>query len=760
MTKSADFLLIGGGLASATAAEILRKEGVDGKIVMLSGEDVLPYHRPPLSKQFLLGKQKKNRILIHKEGYYRNQKIDVILDARARAVHPESKIVETDNAGAFHFKKLLIATGASPISLSVRGAGLPGVHYLRTIPDAEALMQAIAQARRAVIVGGSFIGMELASSFIKKGIQVTIITKEDILFDKLASPQVSKFFTEYCEARGVELIFGETIKEFRGKERVGGVITGTGRIFPCDFVAIGVGVIPETKFLRGSGIVLNDGILVDKYMQTNRPDIYAAGDVANFFDPVFRRYRRIEHWDNAIKQGQIAARNMKGQRHAYRTVSYFFSDIFDLTFDFLGDPKDTDETITRGSIKEKSFSVLYLQDEVLRAMFFLRRPATEAKAGGSLILNRVNLKQVKGKLSDAAFPLEEMATQTVLILQGGGARGAFECGVVKAMEERGIHPDIVAGVSIGAFNAAIIAGNPGHSASALAGFWEELALNTPEIPNEEIRRLLSSWSSLIFGSPKFFHPRWFVPALLPSQLPMNWTSFYDSSPVRGLLDKYVDFERLKDSPVRLLVSAVNVETAELETFDSYMDDITRDHILASGSLPPGFPWTTIDGKHYWDGGIVSNTPLDQVAELCGSTAKKVYIVNLYPSKKPLPRNMIEVFARINEISYSEKIRKDVHTRELIYKYRKLVEEIMAYLDPKVVEQVKQRPRYIETMGESDSISIIRIVHEVEEDEPALKDYDFSRRSIEERKQEGYEIARKILQREAAHTKSKNIGDKG
>jgi NADPH-dependent 2,4-dienoyl-CoA reductase/sulfur reductase-like enzyme/predicted acylesterase/phospholipase RssA len=754
MTNSIDFLLIGGGLASATAAETLRKEGAAGKIAMISAENTLPYHRPPLSKHFLLGKRKIERILVHQESYYREQKIDVILGTKALSIYPESKIVETDNAGEFHFKKLLIAAGASPIKLSVPGADLPGIYYLRTVPDARALMQAMAEAKRAVVVGGSFIGMELASSFTKRGIQVTIVTKEDILFDKLASPQVSEFFTEYCKARGVELILGETIKEFKGRGRVEGVVTCTGRIFPCDFVAIGVGVVPETKFLDGSGIIVSDGVLVDQYMQTNKLDIYAAGDIANFFDPIFGRHRRIEHWDNAIKQGQIAAKNMKGQRQAWRTVSYFFADIFDLTFDFLGDPTDTEERIIRGSIKEKSFSVLYLKDDVLRAMFFLRRPTTEAKAGGSLILNRVGLSQAKRKLSDATFPLEEMATQTVLILQGGGALGAFECGVVKAMEERGIHPDIVAGVSIGAFNSAIIAGNPRNAEATLDSFWKELALNTPEIPNEEIRRLLSSWCSLIFGPPRFFRPRWFVPALFPNQLPLNWTSFYDPSPVRGLLRKYVDFEKLKDSPIRLLVSAVNVETAELETFDSYRDKITPDHILASGSLPPAFPWMTIAGKHYWDGGIVSNTPLDQVMEICGSAGKKVYIVNLYPSKKPLPRNMIEVFARLNEISYSEKIRKDVHTRELIDRYRKLIEEIMAYLEPKVVEQIKQRPRYIETMGESYSISITRIVHEGEEGEPALKDYDFSRRSIDERKEQGYEIARKILEKEAAHEKPK------
>ncbi|MGH7890398.1 MAG: patatin-like phospholipase family protein, partial [Thermodesulfobacteriota bacterium] len=387
-------------------------------------------------------------------------------------------------------------------------------------------------------------------------------------------------------------------------------------------------------------------------------------------------------------------------------------------------------------------------DGMLSAAFLMGRPLSEDKATGSLILNRVNLKGVRRRLSDVKFPLQNIATQTALVLQGGGALGAFQCGIVKAMEEREIHPDIVAGVSIGAFNATIIAGNPKDQSSALRAFWEELSVDTPELPNEGARRILSSFHSLIFGSPKFFRPRWFIPIQNPDQFPINWKSFYDPSPVKELLCKLVDFKKLKRSPIRLLVSAVNVETSELDTFDSYVDDITPDHILASGSLPPGFPWTKINGKHYWDGAIVSNSPLDQVIERCGLTGKKVYIVNLYPKKRTLPENMMEVIARRDEIFFSEKIRKDLSTKELIENYRKLVEEIVSYLDPEAAEQIMQRPRYIETMGDCAPLSITRIVHEREEGEPPSKDYDFSRKSIEEHIEEGYRIAKKVLDKEA------------
>ncbi|MER3447947.1 MAG: pyridine nucleotide-disulfide oxidoreductase, partial [Candidatus Dadabacteria bacterium] len=431
MTTSADFLIIGGGLAGTTTAKTLREEGARGKIVIISAEDFLPYHRPPLSKEFLFKDQEKERILILKESYYKERKIEVILGTKALSVHPEDKIVETDNAGEFQYGKLLIATGCSLKRLNVPGADLAGIYYLRTVADAEALKEAMSGAKRAVVVGASFIGMELAASFVRSGIQTTVITQENLVFDKLDSPEISEFFIEYYKSHGVEIVLGETIKEFHGNDttgstappRVKSVVTGTGKTFSCDIVAIGVGVTPDTEFLRGSGIKLEDGVLVNQYMQTNKPDIYAAGDVANFFDTTFRTHRRIEHWDNAIKQGQIAARNMIGQSRSYHAVSYFFSDVFDISFNFFGYATGADERIIRGSTKGESFSLLYLKDGVLQAIFSLELSPAETKAAESLILNHVNLNSLKGKLSDKTFPLEKMGAQTVLVLQGGGALG-------------------------------------------------------------------------------------------------------------------------------------------------------------------------------------------------------------------------------------------------------------------------------------------------------------------------------------------------
>jgi NADPH-dependent 2,4-dienoyl-CoA reductase/sulfur reductase-like enzyme/predicted acylesterase/phospholipase RssA len=753
-TTEVDFLLIGGGLASATAAKTLRGQGAEGAVVILAVESLLPYHRPPLTKGFLLGKRPHASLLVLNEAYFRDHGVQVLLGTRSLAVEPQKRRVCTDSAGDFTYRKLLIATGGYPRRLEVPGADLSSIFYLRTLAEAEALQRAMAKAKRAAVVGSSFIAMELAASFAEQGIKTTLIAwGEDRLYSSLNSPEVSAFFADYYRACGVEIIFRETVKTFRGNGRVERLVTSSGRELAMDLVAVGIEIDPEIGFLTDSGIKLEDGILVDQYLQTNHPDIYAAGDVARFFDPVFRRYRRIEHWDNAAKQGRLAALNMLGQRQAYRAVSYFFSDVFDLSFNFLGDTAEVKQRVLRGSPAEQSFAVLYLdhkRTEVrLRAMFLLERPTEEAQAAESLILNHTDLMGVTARLPDTAFPLTKPAVQTALILQGGGALGAFECGVVRALEERAIHPDVVAGVSIGAFNATIIASHPKNSTAALEAFWAELALDTPMVPNETLRRQLSSWQSLLFGLPKFFRPRWFMPMLHPAQWLSHWTSFYDPTPVKALLAHYVDFKRLKESPIRLLVSAVNVETAELETFDSYSQEITPDHILASGSLPPGFPWTTIDGKHYWDGGIVSNTPLDQVIDRLGCAGKKVYIVNLYPNKKPLPQDLMEVMARRDEIFYAEKIKRDIHLLQFLDRYRQLVEEIMGRLEPRLIDQIKHNPLYLQTLGEAPPLSIKRIVHEGEEGEPPSKDYDFSRASIETHQREGYRIAARKLDQEAA-----------
>jgi NTE family protein len=209
--------------------------------------------------------------------------------------------------------------------------------------------------------------------------------------------------------------------------------------------------------------------------------------------------------------------------------------------------------------------------------------------------------------------------------------------------------------------------------------------------------------------------------------------------------KYVDFDRLKSSPVRLLVSAVEIESSELVLFDSYVDDLTPEHILASGSLPPAFPWTAIKGRHYWDGGIVSNSPLERVMERCGSSGKRVFIIDLFPGKRRLmPNNLFEVMARRDEIVYCERIRNDVHTQQMVRDFQSLVQEVMAELPAESVQRLRHQPRYIQMMGEEAPTIITRIVREGSENEPSSREYDFSRQTLSELMGTGYEMARLAL----------------
>jgi NADPH-dependent 2,4-dienoyl-CoA reductase/sulfur reductase-like enzyme/predicted acylesterase/phospholipase RssA len=739
----ADFLLLGGGLASATAAETLRLEGAEGSIVIVAGENELPYHRPPLSTRFLLSDPPPPTPLVLGPEYYVEQEITVLRGTRALAVDPQSQVVLTDRAGPIHYGKLLLATGARPVRLSVPGSGLAGIHYLHTLEDARAIRRAAESARHAVVVGGGFIGMELSAALVQRGLQVTILTRSRVLFSQVQDPTICELLHQMYARRDVEIVFDADIAGFRGQERAEAVVTRDGRVFRCDLVAIGIGVSPDVDFLQGSGIALDDGIKVDRYLQADQANIFAAGDVANFFDPVFNVQRRIEHWDNTYKQGRLAARNMLDLHLPYDEVSYFAGQFFDFSFQFIGMGDDTPEHAQIGSLQSQSGAVLYLRSDVPRALFTTGRPAKETRAIESLIRYRTHLGSVKARLSEPGFSLAQVPSQTVIILQGGGALGGFECGVARALEEEGIYPDIVAGVSIGAFNGAIIASNPGHAAEALAGFWNEISVYAPDFPDERMRRQYSAWQSLMAGVPGFFTPRWAIPQF-DLEPPVFWTSFYDPSPAKELLSKYVDFNFLKSSPVRLLVSAVNVETAVLEVFDSYVDELTPDHILASGSLPPAFPWKTINGKHYWDGGILSNSPLELLIVRSGAAGKRIFIVDLFPNKKPLPTNLMEVMGRRDEIVYAERIRRDSSEQAMMSDFRKLVEGIVAHVPAQTAGLIREWPLYVQLMGDDTKLDITRITREATEGEPASKDYDFSRTSIEHHIQAGYDMAKRVL----------------
>lgn len=750
-SQKVDYLLVGGGLASAQAAQTLRQEGAAGSILILAAEPSLPYHRPPLSKGYLLGKTDDARTLVHPESFYGEQQIQVALETRAVSIDTAGQWVDTSAGSKIHYEKLLIASGACARTLTVPGASLPGIHTLRTRADAQAIRQATAKARRVVIVGGSFLGMEVAITMRELGMDVTVIEIGSRILRHLESPLVSDFIQRHVvQDRGLSILRGDSVVAFHGQGKVAQVETASGTRIACDLVVVSIGVEPATQYLEGSGIALDDGfVVVDDQLQASAANVFAAGDAASFFDPVFARRRHVEHWDNAIKQGQLAARNMLGQRRRYDTVSYFFCEVGAIGFNVLGDPGGAQETIAQGSLQDGSFALFYLTRDIPRAVFTLGRTADEIRAAESLIRYRTNLRKDKQRLQDPGFALNTLPMQNVLILQGGGALGAFECGVVKALEENAIFPDIVAGISIGAANGAIVASHPEHATEALESFWAELEVASPPTPSEWARRAFTATRITNFGIEKFFRPRWLPAFGAPWEPPWNWTSLYDTSPMRRLLTQYVDFPALKHSPVRLLVSAVNVLNAELQTFDSYVDDFTPEHILASCSLPPGFSWTWVDGQPYWDGGIVSNSPLDLVIDRCGPDGKRVFMVDLFSNQKDLPTNLVEVLARRDEVVYAQRVRSDLHLRELANAYRRLVAALMHEIDPARQDQIKRLPPYIQLMGDGVGMQITRFTRQSPPNEPPSRDYDFSDVGIRHNREQGYAIAQAVLAARAA-----------
>lgn len=740
-----DFLLIGGGLASATAAETLRREGAVGSILLLSAESVPPYYRPPLSKEYLLGTSGEAGLFVYPPNFYGEHDIELSLSARATAVDPAQRTVTTSDGRQIRYGKLLIATGAVPKRCDAPGAALPGIHHLRTKTDCEAIRAVATSGMRAVVLGGSFLGMEIAMSLADLGLIVTVIEYGGAILPHLEAAILSDFFRQHARDRGISVVTNDTAAVFHGVDRVQEIETVSGRRVPCDLVIVSIGVAPATEFLKDSGIVLNDGrIVVDELLRTSDPNVFAAGDVTSFYDPIFARRRHIEHWDNAIKQGRLAAKNMLGRRLRYDEVSYFFCQIGDIGFNVLGATEEGNEWISRGSLAESTFALFYLNDDVPRALFSLGRPADETRLAEGLIRYRVNLLDAKDMLRDQLASLNQIPTQTVLILQGGGALGAFECGVVKAMEESRIFPDVVAGISIGAVNGAIIAANPRNATHALEAFWKDLEVITPCLPFVEMRHAAAAAKVLTFGVPQFFKPRWLPPFDGLSDVPWNWNSYYDASPLKQLISKYVDFTTLKTSPVRLLIGAVNVTSGELEIFDSYVDELTPDHILASGSLPPGFPWTIINGKAYWDGGIVSNSPLDIVIDRCGPDGKRVFIVDLFAGESPLPNNLVEIMARRDEIVYSERVRSDLRIRELIDAYRHLIDGILNQIDPSEASKIKHWPSYIQLMGNGAPMNVTRFIRQGLASEPSSRDYDFSDIAIRHNLAEGYALAKRVL----------------
>lgn len=407
------YVILGGGVTAGYAAqEFVEQEIEPGDLAIVSADDTLPYNRPPLSKGFLAGKQDIEDILINAPDFYDKHQIEVLLNTRVTRVDLNEKRLYTDTDTTIQFDKLLIATGSRLRKLDIPGSDLEGIHYLRYDDQSQRIADAAQQAQHAVVIGGGYIGMEVASVLAQQPqMQITMVFPEKRLMERFFTSQMSKFFQDYFEQRGVRFWPQTQPVAFIGdNDRLARVRLNTEQELPADFVVAGIGVEPATDLFKDTGLHIDEGIIVNKYLETNRSGIFAAGDVANYYDVVFQKRRRIEHWDNAVQQARHAARMMtlsnRKQPDEFMYLRYFFSDVFDLSYEFWGDTEATDRVLHRGDVEGGSFSVWWLNGQRLDAAFVMNRPDEERELAPEWIQARRILRPEK--LQDDTIPLSAL----------------------------------------------------------------------------------------------------------------------------------------------------------------------------------------------------------------------------------------------------------------------------------------------------------------------------------------------------------------
>lgn len=380
------YVILGGGVTAGYAAKEFAKLGVSsGELSIVSAEDEPPYDRPPLSKDVLKGEATVSDAVIEGREFYDEHRIDLNLSTEIDEVDFEHRRLRSGN-DEFQFENLLIATGARVRRLDLPGADREGIFYLHTSEQLGKIVRSVEEAERALVIGGSFIGTEVSASLKERGLQVTLVFPEKrIMEDKPLTREMSEFFEHYFRKRGIELLPGQSVEAFQGNDRVTSVLLESGRELEADLVVAGIGVIPNTELFERTPLRIDDGIVVDEYLQTDVADVYAAGDVARYPDKHFGGSRRTEHWANAKRQAEHAARAMLGEREPYEELPYFFSDVFDLSWEFWGDRSAADQVVYRGEVESGSFSTWWLKGTRVIAAFVMDRPDDERQAAQALI---------------------------------------------------------------------------------------------------------------------------------------------------------------------------------------------------------------------------------------------------------------------------------------------------------------------------------------------------------------------------------------
>ena len=370
MNTKPSFIIVGAGLAGAIAAQTLREEGFDGKITLLGQEPNAPYERPPLSKDYLQGKADRDSIFVHPEPWYAEHAVDLSLGNAVTSLDPATGTVTTATGAQLHYDKLLLATGSKPRRLGVPGADLDGVYYLRNVEDSERLEIEFGHARRVVIIGAGWIGLETASAARAAGRDVTLLVSGDMPLQHVLGPEVAPIFAELHRSHGVDLRYRTTAVELTGRQgTVTGVRLSDGTWIEADMIIVGVGVAPRIELAAAANLKIDNGIVVDEHLRTSDPDIFAAGDIAYAYNPRLGRHIRVEHWANARRQGVVAAKAMLGQDAVDVRPSYFFTDQYDLGMEYTGDigPAGYDRVIFRRYADSRQVIVFWLYEQRIQA---------------------------------------------------------------------------------------------------------------------------------------------------------------------------------------------------------------------------------------------------------------------------------------------------------------------------------------------------------------------------------------------------------
>ena len=404
------FVIVGAGLAGAKAAETLRTEGFDGRIVMFGAEAERPYERPPLSKDYLRGEAGREKVYVHGEAFYEENEIELRLRTSVAAIDAPSREAVLESGERVAFDRLLLATGAAPRKLDAPGHELDGIHYLRDVEDSDLLRGRLESGSgRVVVIGAGWIGAEAAASARQKGWDVVLVEMTDVPLERVLGRDLGAIYRDIHIDHGVDFRGGVSLERFEGG--LGGwverVALSDGSSVDCDFVIVGVGVTPRVDMAAASGIEVDNGVVVDERLESSVSGVFAAGDIANAYHPIAGRRIRVEHWANALNQGPAAARNMLGAGEAYERVPYFFSDQYDVGMEYSGFPSDWDEVVFRGDVDAREFIAFWLADSRVVAgmnvnVWDVTDPIQELVRSGAQV--------DRARLADTDVPLEEIGS--------------------------------------------------------------------------------------------------------------------------------------------------------------------------------------------------------------------------------------------------------------------------------------------------------------------------------------------------------------